>query len=176
MTTSATPAAPPLRLLALGDAEHELDSTRRILDAIPDDKLGFAVHERSFTLGELATHITTIPFWGLSMLTADHFDLATLPADRNKAAESKAALLARWDEIGGGFRAALARAGDEALGQTWTLRRGDQVIMAMPRAAAIRAMVINHLVHHRGQLSVYLRLAGGKVPGLYGPSGDELRG
>lgn len=166
----------PLRQLALGDVDHEIASTRRILEAVPDDALATRPHERSFSLGELATHVTTIPFWGLSMLTADAFDLATLPADRNKAAGSKAELLANWDERAGAFRAALEGASDEMLGETWTLRRGEQVVVAMPRAAAIRSMVLSHMIHHRGQLSVYLRLAGGKVPGLYGPSSDDLAG
>lgn len=165
-----------LRHLALGDVDDELASTRRILDAIPDDALGFRPHERSFTLGELATHLAGILFWGLSMLQADEFDLATLPRDRNQAAGSKAELLRSWEERSAALRVALDAASDEALGQPWTLRRGDQVMVTLPRAAAIRGMVINHLVHHRGQLSIYLRMAGGKVPGLYGPSSDDLMG
>lgn len=170
MTT--TPAA-PLRTVALGDMDAELQSTRRALDAIPDESLGFRPHERSFTLGELATHLVTIPFWGVGILRDDTFDLATLPRDRNAAMASKAAILAKWDETAGVMRDALGGVSDEALLRTWTLKRGDQVVMSLPRAAALRSMVLSHMVHHRGQLTLYLRLAGAKVPGLYGPSSDD---
>jgi uncharacterized damage-inducible protein DinB len=157
---------------ALGDLDQELRSTRRMLERLPEHRFDWRPHERSWTLGELATHVANLVGWQTQILATDRFDLAT-DVTRSGAFESSAALLARFDENVAALRAALAGAPDDALGAPWTLQRGEQVLFTLPRLAALRSMGLNHLIHHRGQLSVYLRLLDVPVPGLYGPSADE---
>ena len=171
MTASPT-AAPPIAQLAFGDLAHELASTRRILDRVPDGRHDWAPHAKSMTLGKLANHVADMPRFTLAIADRDELDLAdkgfALPA-----AQTRAELLAHFDQGAAALTDAVARLDADALARTWTLRAGDHVILAMPRGALIRGMGINHLVHHRAQLQVYLRLLDVPVPGLYGPSADE---
>ena len=172
MTIPAPDVAPTLQQLAFGDLSHELQQTRRILERLPDDRLDFRPHAKSWTLGEIATHVASLPMWGTAILTGEVYDLAT-GGPRRAALPDRAAVLAEFESHVAAMGAALEATDDAKLMATWQLRRGDHVIMAMPRAAALRAMVISHLIHHRGQLSVYLRLTDTPVPGLYGPSADD---
>ena len=163
-----------IKHVALGDLENELAGTRRVLERVPDEHLGWKPHEKSFTLGELATHVTNLLYWQLGIVTSDEFDLATVPPpDPSQILKSRGALLERWDQNVAALRPALDAADDESLMRRWTLRKGEHVVMALPRVAALRTVGISHLIHHRAQLTVYLRQVGAPVPGLYGPSADE---
>ena len=170
MTAPASAATPAL---ALGDVDAELANTRRVLERLPDDRLAWRPHAKSWTLGELATHVTRLPGWGREVAERDAFDLATLPRATGDALPSRDAIVEAFATNAAAFRAAVAALADAALGAPWTLRRGEQVVMSMPRLVALRTMTLNHLVHHRAQLTVYLRLLDVPVPGLYGQSADE---
>ena len=169
--TSVSPTL-TLRELALADLQAELTSTRRILDRVPDDKLSWRPHAKSATLKELAAHIAQLPGFALTMLIAPELDFAK-PRERPALPDSRDALLAAFDQVAVRLSETLADASDEFLREEWTLRAGDRVIFRAPRVNALRTMGVSHLVHHRGQLSVYLRLLDVPVPGLYGPSADE---
>lgn len=161
--------------LALADVGHELSGTRRVLDRVPDGQFDWRPHEKSMTLGGLATHLTNLLGWQRSILEQDEFDLASGPA-RREALTTRAAVLAEWDEQAPKLEATLAGLDDAALAAVWTLRQGDLVLFSQPRLVAYRTFGVSHMVHHRGQLGVYLRLLGVPVPGVYGPSADEHRG
>jgi uncharacterized damage-inducible protein DinB len=138
---------------------------------MPEDKLHWAPHERSRSLGDLATHLCAIPAWGYAILNALSFDLeGTWPQ-----ADSKACLhdiLAAFDQASARTRTSMHKTDPEYLAM-WALTRGDQEVFTMPRISAFRTFVLYHVVHHRGQLSVYLRLNGIAVPAVYGPTADE---
>ena len=164
------PAAVPAAQLLFGDLDHELANTRRILERVPDGRGDWQPHEKSMTLGKLAAHLAELPRFPLSMLQTDDLDLSSF---RFGSYPTTADLLAAFDEGSAALRAALAAADYDALAANWTLRMGDQVLLQGPRGALVRGLGINHLVHHRAQLGVYLRLLGIPIPGLYGPSADE---
>jgi uncharacterized damage-inducible protein DinB len=155
----------------LAEFDHEMGTTRRLLERVPDDRLAWKPHEKSMALGELATHLGNIPNWGQAILTDTAFDMAQAPPNLT-ARPSRADVLALFDEATGRTRALMDRTDAEYVVK-WTLKRGDQVIFVMPRIAVFRSFVINHTVHHRGQLSVYLRINGIPLPPIYGPSADE---
>lgn len=159
--------------LAAGDFATELALTRRLLERVPEEHFGWKPHPRSWSLGELAMHIATIPMWTGAILRQDAFDLATLPRDRNRAPESAQALLDTFDRNAEAARGVFDALDADGLTGAWTLRRGDHVLNETTRGAALRQMGLSHLIHHRGQLTVYLRLLDVPVPGLYGPSADE---
>lgn len=174
--TAPHAAAPSVQRLALGDFDHEIANTRRLLERVPDEQWDWRPHEKSATLGTLAGHLAGIIALQLPVVQSHEVDFmgpqaATL---RPPAATTRAELLAQFDGLVEQLRAALAGVTDDATWLTpWTLRRGDHVIFHLPKVAALRAFGINHLVHHRGQLSVYLRLLNVPIPGMYGPSADE---
>jgi uncharacterized damage-inducible protein DinB len=154
--------------------DHEMGTTRRMLDRVPEAEFGWKPHEKSMTLGQLAGHIANIPFWCTATLRAESLDLATLGDDaKPKAPASRAVLLADFDQRVAAARALLVKSTDPELLTPWTLKSGDQVFFTIPRISAIRSFVMNHLIHHRGQLSVYLRLRDVPVPPIYGPTADE---
>lgn len=158
----------------LPEYDHELATTRRLLERVPDAELGWKPHEKSFTLGELAGHIANMPLWCTTTVQTTVLDLETLgDAARIKAPESTAAMLAAFDTSVVNARNALAGCGDGEMMSPWTLKSGDHEIFTMPKIAAIRSFVMNHLIHHRGQLSVYLRLKNVPLPPIYGPTADE---
>lgn len=160
-----------LKELALGDLRHELGNTRRVLERVPDHQLDWRPHDRSWTLGELATHLVNLVTWNSRIIERASFDLAD--ARRADAYDSRQELLDAFDSHTAHMQTLIEGTSDEALQQEWQLRRGDHVVLSMPRLAAIRTMGISHMVHHRGQLCVYFRLLDLPVPGLYGPSADE---
>lgn len=172
-----TPANSPslLRSLALGDVDSELANTRRVLERLPESRWEWRPHPKSWTLGGLGTHVARLPHWGVNVVTQPEFDLASIPTGIGPVVESAAELLALFDANAAAMRAALAGIDDEALGAQWTLRNGAHVIMQMPRALALRSATVSHMVHHRAQLGVYLRMLDVPVPGMYGPSADEGR-
>jgi len=137
---------------------------------VPEDKFGWKPHQKSMSLGELATHVANIPHWGSITLKETEFDMS---GPRTALATSRAELLSRFDSHVVETRAALVGKTDAELLAHWSLKQDGQKLFTMPRAAVWRSFVLNHLVHHRGQLSVYLRLNDVPVPGMYGPSADE---
>ncbi len=155
----------------LPEFDHEMANTRKTLERVPEDKFGWKPHEKSGTMGWLAGHIATIPHWGLAILQQDEFDIGSGQAPPPPASSKE--LLALFDKSVATGRAALAAVTDAEFSKPWTLRSGKQVIFTQPRIAVFRGMVVKHLVHHRGQLTVYLRLNNVPVPALYGPSADE---
>lgn len=157
----------------LGDLQREMESTRRALSRVPGDRLDFRPHERSWTLGELSAHLANLVAWQLSMLRDDAYDLAApLPDDRGRPGDVDE-ILERFDRDVETLLEEVAAADDETLRRPWTLRNGEEEVFTLPRIAVLRSAGLNHMIHHRGQLTVYLRLVGAPVPGLYGPSADE---
>ena len=155
----------------LPEFDQEMASTRRLLERVPTDKFGWTPHEKSTPLGRLATHVAHLPTWTNITFDTSELDLSE-PHETPKPATSEE-LLAFFDKNVAAARTALAGATDEAFFQPWTLRVGEQIIFTLPKVAVLRGFVMNHIIHHRGQLTVYLRLNGIPVPGLYGPSADE---
>jgi uncharacterized damage-inducible protein DinB len=163
-----------IRDALLPEYDHEIATTRKLLERVPDADLGWRPHPKSFTLGELAAHIANLPFWCLTTVQTTQLDLDTLgDAARIPAPGSTAEMLAGFDKIVGDARHALAGCGDSEMMSPWTLKKGGQEIFTLPKIGALRSFVMNHLIHHRGQLSVYLRLRDIPLPPIYGPSADE---
>ena len=159
----------------LPEFDQEMESTRKTLERVPDDKWNWKPHEKSGTLGWLAAHVGTVPEWISTVINTEELDYAPVngPAYQPPKIENRQQLLAAFDKASAEARKALASVSDEEIGKNWRLLGGGQEIVSLPRAACIRGMCLNHLYHHRGQLTVYFRLVGVPVPGLYGPSADE---
>ena len=154
----------------LPEFDHEMENTRKILDCVPEDKFGWKPHQKSMTLGQLASHIAEIPSYAVATINLPSLEIT--PGHKPFIAGSKSELLAALDKNAADARRAIAGATDEHLAQNWSLIYGGQTIFDMPRAGVLRSMVMSHLVHHRGQLGVYLRLNDVAIPGMYGPSAD----
>lgn len=159
----------------LNEFEHEAGTTRKLLERLPDDRLGFQPHPKSFTMGALATHIVNMVRWGAVTVKEDSFDVAPEGAApyKEEPLPSSAALVAQFDANLAAFREALKASSDEALAAEWKLLAGGKTVMSMPRGMVLRSMILNHHIHHRGQLSVYVRMCDVPVPAIYGPSADE---
>jgi len=159
----------------LPEFDHEMASTRKMLERVPDDKLGWKPHPKSSDLTSLASHLAGMVHWTAGTMNSDSFDFMPpgQPPYNPPKAGSKAELLNMFDQAVTEARAAMVGATDEALMQPWSLLAGGHTIFTMPRIACLRGMIMNHIIHHRGQLSVYLRLLDVAVPGMYGPSADE---
>lgn len=155
----------------LAEYDHEMGTTRKLLERVPEAQLAWKPHDKSMSLGGLATHLGSIPQWGGTILKDGSFDLAGAPPTL-EAKTSRAAILELFDESTKQTRALMDRSDAEYLAP-WALKRGGQEMFSMPRVAAFKSFVINHSIHHRGQLSVYLRLNNIPVPAIYGPSADE---
>jgi len=153
-------------------------NTRKALERVPEDKFGWKPHEKSMTMGRLSTHVAELAGWVPTTLETESLDFAPpgAPPYQPKTAGSRAELLDMFDKSVAAAHAAISAATDAQLMVPWTLLAGGKAIFSMPRAAVLRGMVINHIIHHRGQLSVYLRLNNVPVPSLYGPSADEPLG
>lgn len=156
----------------LAEFEQEAAVTRRCLERVPDGKFDWQPHPKSMSLGQLASHIAAFPKGIMGMALQDSFDFADMPSEF-PSGSTAAELLALHDESAAFVRAHLPTVSDEALGQNWQFLKHGAVIVSMPRGAVLRMMLLNHIVHHRGQLSVYLRLLDVPVPSIYGPSADE---
>ena len=156
--------------------DMEMAGTRKSLERAPWDKAGWKPHPRSWSLGQLATHVARLPGWAKETLEQESLDLSAANyAELEKIAESSGALVALFERNAAAGRAAIAAADDAAFMKPWSLKRGDTVYFTLPRLAVLRSFVFNHGVHHRAQLGVYLRMLDVPVPGLYGPSADEGR-
>lgn len=158
--------------IAFGDLDAELETTRRTLERIPAEHLEWAPHEKSMTLAGLATHITNVPGWQAMILSADGFDMAG-PRPPTEPATTVAEVLDAWDAKVAELHSALESIDEAALGDTWSLTSGEEVLFSGPRAGVFRRMGTSHLIHHRAQLGVYFRLLDHPVPSMYGPSADE---
>lgn len=161
-----------IKEIGFGDLPMELAKTRRHLECVPDDKLGWKPHDKSFSLGQLASHMAGLCAWGVTILETDEMDLSQ-PLPKRAEPTSTAEILAEFDEKTAAWVKAMDRTDDETMLGTWTLRMGDQVLAEFSRAANLRSFVVSHLIHHRAQLGVYLRLLDLPVPATYGPSADE---
>ncbi len=157
--------------VAAGDLDYELAATHRMLERIPEEHFAWKPHEKSMSLGQLAAHMVNLLTWHQVTLERDVFDLADAPP--GQLPESRAALLQQFDAQAAAVKEALAGTDEAALGDTWQLKHGEAVLMAQPRAAVLRTYCISHMVHHRGQLSVYLRLLDVPLPSVYGNTADE---
>ena len=155
----------------LPEFDHEMTLTRKLLERVPDDRLGWKPHAKSMSVGGLATHLSNLPWWGEVTIAHTDFDLASFGAPAE--ATSRTQILDTFDRHVTTARAALSGRSDAELMAPWTLKRAGQTIFTMPKASVWRSFVISHVVHHRGQLSVYLRLLDVPVPSIYGPSADE---
>ena len=165
----------PMSQALLPEFDHEMANTRKALERAPEDKFGWKPHEKSMTLGRLATHVAELSGWVPTTLESESFDFAPPGAApfQPKTAGSRAELLEVFDKNVAVARAAIGAASDAQWMAPWSLLQGGRTIFSMPRIAVLRSMVMNHTIHHRGQLAVYLRLNDVPVPALYGPSADE---
>ena len=154
----------------LPEFDHEMANTRKLLDGVPDAKFDWKPHAKSMTLGSLAGHISDLVEWAAVVISQEKLEIT--PGTQPQAAKTKAALMASLDKNIAESRKAIAGATDEHLAKTWEFLYGGHSIFAMPRRDVLRNVVMNHIIHHRGQLSVYLRLLDVPIPGMYGPSAD----
>lgn len=159
----------------LHEYDHEMATTRVELARVPEDKLDYRPHPKSFTLARLAGHIAEIPMWAVMTLAHDEFDVAPAdgPAYESLVATSSEQLLAAFDANVAAAREQLAATPEERLFTNWSLLKGGQPVLTMLKVGCLRSFVMNHLIHHRGQLGVYLRLLDVPVPVNYGPTADE---
>jgi uncharacterized damage-inducible protein DinB len=155
----------------LAEYDHEMATTRKLLARLPDDRLPWRPHAKSMSLGGLATHLANLPNWTDIILNRSFFDMATLPPPL--AEKTATADILAWFDLAVARARPLLEKTDAELTGRWTLKRGEQEILSIPRVAAFRSWVLSHAIHHRGQLSVYLRLNDIPLPPIYGPTADE---
>jgi uncharacterized damage-inducible protein DinB len=165
----------PINEGLIAEFDQEMANTRKVLERCPEDKYDWTPHPKSFKMGSLATHIVNLPGWGVDTLEKDSFDVAPpgAPPYREEPYKTRAELLAKFDKNVAAGRAALGAASDEHLMKPWSLLAGGETLFTMPRLTCYRSFVMNHGIHHRAQLGVYLRLNDVPVPAIYGPSADE---
>jgi uncharacterized damage-inducible protein DinB len=159
----------------LPEFDQEMANTRKTLERIPDDKFDWKPHEKSWAMGGLATHLANLPIWTVYTINQDSLDLAP-PGGGSFTVEPKNTrqeLLEDFDKNAAAARDAIAGASDEEMLKPWTLLKSGVTLMTLPKIAVLRSFVMNHIIHHRGQFTVYLRLNDVPVPSIYGPSADE---
>lgn len=157
----------------LPEFDNEMAVTRRVLERAPEAAFSWQPHQKSWTLGGLCTHIAQIPHWGVAILAHAGYDTVLDAGERAAEKTSLADVLSTFDAFVKDARTRLAATTDPELMVPWALKRDGDVLMSMPRLSAFKTFAINHLVHHRGQLSVYLRLRDVPLPPIYGPTADE---
>lgn len=165
----------PISQALLPEFDQEMANTRKTLERVPEDKFGWKPHDKSMTMARLAGHVAEIPSWAGYAIDHESFDVAPpgAPPYQPPEIKSRQQVLDMFHSNIAAARAAISSASDENLMKNWSLLVGGKNIFTMPRVAVIRSMVMNHLIHHRAQLGVYLRLNNIPVPALYGPSADE---
>ena len=156
----------------LPEFDREMASTRKMLERFPEDKVEWRPHETCMTLGRLAGHVAELAGWTMVTMNQDKLEMDPNNYQPN-IVTSRTAALQQFDETVSGARAAIAGASDEAFMKPWTFVAGGKTVFTMPKIAVMRSFVMNHLIHHRGQLAAFYRIAGVPVPSLYGPSKDE---
>ena len=164
----------PLSEALLPEFDHEMANTRKTLERVPDDKFNWKPHEKSFPMGALASHLANLPMWATLTIDADSFDMAPQGKPfKTPELHTRQALLETFDTNVAAARNAIEGASDAELFQPWSLLANGEPRLTLPRAAVLRGFVMNHMIHHRAQLGVYLRLNDIPVPSIYGPSADE---
>ena len=159
----------------LSELDHELQTTRRVLERVPEARFDWTPHPKSMTMRALSSHLANLLSWTMPTVEASALDLNPPggPVYESPSYETSAALLAAFDVNAAAARKSLSGCQDAALGEPWSLLSGGKTLLTMPRGVVLRSFILNHLVHHRGQLSVYLRQNDVPVPSIYGPSADE---
>ena len=159
----------------LPEFDDEMANTRKVIERIPDDKIDWQPHPKSHTIGWNANHLANIPDWLVHALKTTELDIAPVGGEAYSPPEgtNSREILATFDRNVSAAREGIARASDEHMAQPWTLLYAGNPIFTLPRSAVTRQIIINHMIHHRAILCVYLRLNDIAVPGMYGPSGDE---
>jgi uncharacterized damage-inducible protein DinB len=157
----------------IAELKHESSLTKKMLEKVPLDKKDWKPHEKSMTIGRLATHIAEINHWVSDIIHIDDFDFMKDFNFQPRTASSPEELLEMFQTHLDKAINDLSSMNDEDFNKTWTVRRGEQVMFSTPKKVSIRGFALSHMIHHRGQLSVYLRLLDVPVPGMYGPSADE---
>jgi uncharacterized damage-inducible protein DinB len=157
--------------MLIPEYDLEMSNTRRVLERVPEEHLSWQPHAKSRSLGQLAGHLAMLPALGTFFLTQDSLDLATLPPLPDPGSTRE--ILDAFDQNVAGLRELIVKTGDASFQQPWTLKLGGQEIMTLPRFAVIRGSLLSHSIHHRGQLTVYLRLKDQPLPAIYGPTADE---
>ena len=160
-----------VRDAALAEFDHEMAVTRRVLERVPESAFDWKPHDKSFSLGGLATHLAQLPHWGTQILERNSYDLATSQPRPPKT--TVAEVLTTFDGHVAEVRRAMLARSDAELYALWSLKRGTQTLMQLPKLTALSSFLIHHTIHHRGQLTVYLRLQGVPLPPIYGPTADE---
>lgn len=157
----------------LPEYDQEMKTTRKLLERVPDNEFGWKPHEKSMTFGRLAGHLVELPAFASAILDNTSWDVAQSAEHPRMEFKSQADLLATFDSGVAATRAKIDSKTDADLTSPWSLKKGGQTMFTLPKAAVLRTFLLNHSVHHRGQLSVYLRLKNIPVPSIYGPSADE---
>ena len=159
--------------MLLPEFDQEMANTRKLLERVPEDNWDYKPHPKSMALGRLAAHVAELPFWAKHTLSTESLDIK--PGEQPFTVTSKIELLEAFDNNVAEARNALAKASDADMAKTWTLSFAGKTIFSMTRSAVLRGSVMNHLIHHRAQLGVYLRLNDIAIPGMYGASADEAK-
>ena len=159
----------------LPEFDREMATTRKFLERVPDDRLSWKPHEKSFTMGQLCTHLSNLPSWTVETMRRDELDVAPVgkPPYRETEKHSRQELLEFFDKNVAAAREALSEATDEHFAKPWSLLAGGKTLKTAPRLGILRGFVLSHSIHHRAQLGVYLRLCDIPVPTAYGPTADE---
>jgi uncharacterized damage-inducible protein DinB len=164
----------PIAQALLPEFDHEMETTRTVLERIPEAKAAFRPHPKSFSMGDLGSHLANLPVWATMTLTQEEFDTAPVGGRPLKGPGfvSVEEMLQRLDANVAQARGHIATASDADLMAMWSLKRAGTTIFTLPRAAVLRSMVLSHMIHHRGQLTVYLRMCDVPLPPVYGPTAD----
>ena len=159
----------------LPEFDHEMANTRKVLERVPDDKLDWQAHPKSHTIGWNANHLANIPDWLVHALATPELDIAPVGGEAYvpPQAANRREILETFDRNVAAAREGISRADEEHMAQSWTLLHAGNPVFTMTRSAVLRQIILNHMIHHRAILCVYLRLIDVAVPGMYGPSGDE---
>jgi uncharacterized damage-inducible protein DinB len=161
----------PIAQALLPEFDYEMATTRKMLERFPEDKADWKPHDTCMTLGRLAGHVSELAGWVVPTIAQDKLVLD--PSYAPQVIKSRAEALKQFDESVKASRASIAGASDETLMKPWSLVAGDKTVLTMPKVAVLRSFVMNHMIHHRGQLAAFYRIAGVPIPSIYGPSKDE---
>lgn len=154
------------------ELEQESAGTRKYLERVPEEHFGWKPHEKSFTMGELSSHLANILNWAVTTFEVDEFIFNPQEFVPFKASTHEE-LMAEFDKNVPAALGAIRKSNDEQLSATWRMKMGDKVLFEMPRIAVFRSMIMHHTAHHRGQLGIYLRMKDVPLPKLYGPTADD---